>query len=610
MAIYTIPFFYENCLYYLFNMIGFKRSSDSIVSFPHFSIFFLPIALFTLYPFEERYAFAGKLLIVTFFMVGGLLQKNRWHYLIPLLILCMLFCSLLWSVSFSQSLYGAIQVMYYVLIFSIFRYTTFNTRSLMWGVRILVLVSLILSIDDGLRQIIYGYENDIQYLDSTKELISPTMRQLARDWLKTLSETGRVFSRSALPSQLAGYLLMILPLNFLLILRERFVGVKIFWGVGFLLNCIIFFYTKSFGAWLSFLGILVIGFYLFISQKHIIPWRTVLKGSVCLLLGGWVILYVIGTVRGQYLWDFQGNNPLWFRFLNWKTAIHIFFDHPVLGTGFLTFGKMYPQYMLPGANESQYVHNSYLQIGTELGLVGLVVVVWLVGHWYISATNLLRRLTPYPSKQHSQEDQVKKLFGIGFFFGGVAFLLHNIVDFDFYVFPLGVLGVSLLALTLNVLAPFSPKINSRDGLKRPRILVGYSLISCVLLAMYFIDWQYAHGMKQQEQAMVLAQSSEYEEAYTHIQQALQYASYIPEYIALEGSLLVHLHKTDLAIQRFQSAIQREPDTPWFHAGLAEAYIANHNISMAYVESRRAAELFPQKIPYQKYVQELRLLLSM
>ena len=103
----------------------------------------------------------------------------------------------------------------------------------------------------------------------------------------------------------------------------------------------------------------------------------------------------------------------------------------------------------------------------------------------------------------------------------------------------------------------------------------------------------------------LAQAAQYEEAYTSILHALQYVHWIPEYRALEGSLFVYLHKPNSAIQHFQSAIQHEPVTPWFHAGLAEAYAANYNISMAYVESRRAAELFPQKLLYQKRVQEIR-----
>jgi tetratricopeptide (TPR) repeat protein len=196
-------------------------------------------------------------------------------------------------------------------------------------------------------------------------------------------------------------------------------------------------------------------------------------------------------------------------------------------------------------------------------------------------------------------------FGISFFFGGLAFLLHNIVDFDFYVFPLGALGVSLLALTLNMFTSSPPEISKRTIGKSPHVLAGYGVIVCALLFMYFIDWQYICGKQHQERARNLAQAAQYEEAYISIRHGLQNVLHIPEYRALEGNLLVYLHQPNSAIQRFQSAIQYEPETPWFHARLAEAYAANYNISMAYVESRRAAELFPQKILYQKRVQEIR-----
>lgn len=574
-------------------MTGTRRLFDRIFFFPSLFICFLPIAVVTVSPTNERYALASKLLIILFVIFSGVLVRNGDHFLISLLVLGLLYCSVFWSVSPSLSLQGAIQITYYVLLFFIFRYTPCSPRSMIWGIRLLVCISMILSIY-GLLQLIYGYEEYFQHLDS----IPSAMRQMARGWLKALS--GRVFSRFVLPSQLAGYLLLILPLNLLLIFRERSGGVRVFWGAGFLLNCLIFFYTKSFGAWISFLGLLALGGYLFISQRRTITWWTVLKGSFAFLIGGLGILYVIGTVRGQYLWDFQGNNPLWYRFLNWKTAIHIFFDHPFLGPGLLTFGKMYPHYMLPGANESQYVHNSYLQIGTELGLLGFVVVVWLVGRWCVSAITLLRKC----SLSRVKEKQTMEQFGISFFFSGLAFLLHNIVDFDFYVFPLGVLGVSLLALTLNVFTPSPPEIGERTIRKSPHGLAGYGLIICALLSMYFIDWQYIHGKQHQEKARILAQSAQYEEAYTSIQSALRYVPRVPEYMALEGSLFLYLRQPASAIQRFQDAIQDEPETPWFHAGLAEAYIANHNISMAYVESRWAAELFPQKLPYQERVQEI------
>jgi O-antigen ligase len=580
----------------LFFMPRISQAVGHAVSCCGLASLFLPIAMTLLYPTNDQMALASKLLSVLFCLLAILFLRRPCSSALLLFILCVIYGSVLGSLSPFVSLHGAIQLTYYGLIFYLFRSTKWSKRSILWGIRLLVFLALVLS-SEGLYQHLFGYQDHLRYLEQHPGMLPPMLEQTTRDWIIALS--GRVFSRFALPSQFAGYLLMILPLNLLLILRAPLMWEKIFWSMGFGLNGFIFFYTKSFGAWLSLLCMLAIGGYIVVSQKFTLTWRTLLKGGVVLLFGGWGILYVIGTIRGQYLWDLQGNNPLWYRFLNWKIAIRIFLDHPFLGTGLFTFGKAYPPYMLPGANESQYVHNSYLQLGTELGFIGFVLVGWLVISWGVSVFKTLL-IHPLPLLRQAQLQ-----YGLIFLCSGLAFLLHNLIDFDFYVFPLGMLGIALLALTLNMLSPVVPEPRPQSVLKRPRGLAGYGVICGVLICMYIVDWRYSHSQQYQEQAVQAMQSGNYAEADTQIRKALRAAPGTPEYLALEGVILTYLRQTDAAIQAFQSAIQAEPATPWFHAGLAETYLAQHNISLAYVESRRAAELFPQKLPYHQRNQEIR-----
>lgn len=564
--------------------------ADRMVSLSYRVAFFLPIVLVTLYPTDAYPALASKLCIVLVFTVTAGFGRNRVECLAALLILGLLYGSVFWSVSPSLSLSGAIQATYYVLLFVILRNAAFSPRALIWGGRMLVLVSLPILIYAS-EQLLFGYD------------IPATEAPIVGEWMTALG--GRVFSRFALPSQLAAYLLMLLPLNLCLLLRERLMGLKLFWGAVGLLNGIIFFYTKSFGAWLSLIGLVVIGGYLFISGKRAISWRTVFEGSVLLFFGSWALLYLIGTLRGQYLWDLQGNNPLWYRFLNWQTAIRIFGAQPFLGTGFFTFGKMYPHYMLPGANESQYAHNSYLQVGAELGLIGLVMAGWLVGRWWAAVMPRLTTLRRTHVRTPASENQDAAYFGGSCFFGGLAFLFHNLIDFDFYVFPLGVLGVALLALAVNVFSPPRADIRrSRPQKNFLRTFAGFGAILCLLLTMYCIDWQALQGKQHQAQAVAFARARRYAEAATQIRQALEATPAVAEYLALEGNIFLQRQQADSARPRFQAAIRHEPETPWFHAGLAEAYLAEQNMSLAYVESRQAAVLFPQRGAYQARLQEM------
>ncbi len=554
---------------------------------------FLPIASITLYPTDEQYILFSKLAMILIVGLSGLLlRKNVSGFLFPLLTLCLCYSSLFWSVSPSQSLFGAIQLTYYTLFFVIFRSARFSHRAIFWGVRLLVGASLIIAIV-GLRQRFFGYA------------VPPDLDQITREWIDALS--GRVFSLFALPSQLAGYLLMILPLNAFLVFREKYLGIKICWGVVFFLNSAVFFSTKSFGAWLSLLCMLMAGAYLWLSRKRTITWSWLLKGTMGFLVAGGGGLYIVGLVRGQHIWDFQGNNPLWYRFLNWKTALQIFRDHPFMGTGLYTFGNIYPQYMQPGANESHYVHNTYLQFGSELGLIGILLALWFAINWSIRVLTLFRTRYQESSASPSQPKWMAIYAGFCFSLGGMGFLLHNIVDFDFYVFPLGLLGMSLLALALNILSSsLSENDASVKAFIRPKRCALYAAtgLICLLVLLYIKDWQYIYAKQQKEVADSFIKDGHYHEASAHIQKALLSAPDVPEYKALEGNIFLYFNQADSAIQRYQSAIREEPETPGFHTGLAVSYLNKQNISMAYLESRRAAELFPQKERYQKHAQEI------
>lgn len=553
--------------------------------------------MISFFPLDEQQWLYVRLLILLLFLAKVVLTENLSALFIPGMLLSFFYCSVLWSVNAPLSFHKITDLLYYVLLFTLFRSGVFSNQQVLWGVRLLVMISCLLSID-GLYQLIAGYQANFQYLDQHPEAFSETTRQLMRDWLNATS--GRIFSRFALPSQLAGYFLMILPLNLLLLIREKRVSLKICWGGIFLVNSVVFLYTKSFGAWLVMLCLCMMGIYGYLSQKRAISLRMLCKIGSGLLISGGILFYIIGMIRGQFLWDFQGNNPLWYRFLNWKIALHIFQDHPFLGTGFFTFGHLYPQYMIPGANQSQYVHNSYLQFGVEFGMIGLIFAIWFGCSWCFS---LLKKLS-----EQFRSGQFDAL-AVSFFLGGTGFLLHNIIDFDVYVFPLGALGMVMLALTANLLIPQVESTAQPSQYATLKKIVTFLLVSSVLIGIYVADWRYIHGKAYKDEATAAVESRDYAAAATSLQGALAETPHFPEYLAFQGNIFLSQHQPDSAISQFQAAIQQTPDVPWFHAGLADAFLAKGNLAMAYVESRRAAELFPQKEVYAQHAQQIRTLLE-
>jgi Tfp pilus assembly protein PilF len=81
------------------------------------------------------------------------------------------------------------------------------------------------------------------------------------------------------------------------------------------------------------------------------------------------------------------------RYVPWRVAWQIFRNHPLLGTGLATFQFHYNDYVLRWIDEGKiqgpfrigkfaHVHNEYLQILQEMGVVGLAGFAGVIGYWF------------------------------------------------------------------------------------------------------------------------------------------------------------------------------------------------------------------------------------
>jgi O-antigen ligase len=81
-----------------------------------------------------------------------------------------------------------------------------------------------------------------------------------------------------------------------------------------------------------------------------------------------------------------------FRLITWKAGLRMIAAHPVAGVGVHNFRPLVVQYELPGENVTSLAHNTYIDIGAELGIPGFLVFVgmlaatfWSLGKTYRAA---------------------------------------------------------------------------------------------------------------------------------------------------------------------------------------------------------------------------------
>src|SRR5262249_9805621 len=145
------------------------------------------------------------------------------------------------------------------------------------------------------------------------------------------------------------------------------------------------FLTRSFGF---LLGLLTVALAWLALRHRRLIWNGVTVVLLALIIAG-------GAFYSARRGAIEGSNPAGLRLDNWLSAWTIFSLHP-LGTGLNTYGVMYPQYMLPGANETQYTHNTPLQLMSELGYLivfaAAVLILIIVNAWQ---RGTVRRLSPY-----------------------------------------------------------------------------------------------------------------------------------------------------------------------------------------------------------------------
>ena len=198
------------------------------------------------------------------------------------------------------------------------------------------------------------------------------------------------------------------------------------------------FFSLSRGGILSTLGSLVILGLLFLLRGDS------RKTGILVMLFMGLMLFSVG---------FLGWDPILDRFdrvrdnagqladqrpVYWQDSARIIDDFPLAGTGFGTFVHIYPRYQtVPTGNLFvDHAHNDYLELLTDGGMIGALLVVWFLGALLLANYRALRR----------RKNRTSIFLALGSFTGMLALGLHSFTDFNFYIGANGLYFIFLAGL--------------------------------------------------------------------------------------------------------------------------------------------------------------------
>lgn len=241
--------------------------------------------------------------------------------------------------------------------------------------------------------------------------------------------TERTSATLANPNVLASYLAMMIPIVFSLLLYESKRGKKTLLTFSLITMVICLVFTHSRAGWLALVG--AMSFLLLIEKK-----KRLAVGLTLVIVVAASLLIPSVNARLRTIFDLIVNKE---RIYGAKSALQMIKDYPLTGIGINTFYHVYPQYQLPEAREHLvHAHNIFLQIGAEIGLFGLVTLLWLLIRVFKIGWETLRRT----------KNNYLQALTIGLLASLIAFLIDQEFDSTWWVGRLFIFFWVLLAVLL------------------------------------------------------------------------------------------------------------------------------------------------------------------
>jgi hypothetical protein len=521
-------------------------------------------------------------------LTKGVLEIRKISFPLPLLIFLILAIFYTFhSIDYAVSRDFLFFLISYVVIFFLIAQVV-SLKEQQWIIFAVVILGILTSLY-GLYQYFWGFQGLLGKIGET-EFSYPS--PLRGDIIGRL-EGGRVFATFLLPSHFAAFLGISIPVSAAFILSRKD-WVRYLIGLALGLQIFVLYLTKSFSGWLAL--ILACGCFVFIYLDYM---RVKLRYLVCSVGGLILVLALIfgglSLTRADNPFASISNNPMVLRVSNWGTTLEIIRDNPWIGKGLHTFSLIYPSYQRSGVNIIHHSHNSYLQLGVEMGIVGTIIFLWFACWW------LWRTLCVFRESQ----DKTSRIWTGSLMVAGIAFFTHHAFDFEFYFPSVTLAGFAVLALAVGVqkkdkVYKIALKKKSRRSLFTAVGFIVAIAVSLLLLIPFY-------GQMHFQRAKSLLKSETYfaEPAAAELKKAIRLDPSNSQYHYQYGVLLIQrLSRQQEGITEVQEAIRLSPWRHYYHFDLGMIYLVSGEEGKGLEEIKKASQLFPLDEDYHQWLRAI------
>ena len=489
------------------------------------------------------------------FLARGRIDWHKSRINIPIfLFILVMTISLLRSDFFRISLNDYIIFLFYIILCFLIRNNLPDKIELKSFIKTLFLTSFLVSLYTLIQY--YGYDPYLKGLP----YLSSTIGQ--KNWI-------------------SNYLAMIFPMIFSYFLLEKSKRIKIVYFIVLSIVYATLMICQSRGIWISISLTAILAIYIIFKFNLLKAFKENKRWLVLLLITFMIITVIYSTdnplnksaitvtERAISTFDLQ-DSSLNARLLMGMNTLKMIKDKPLFGSGIGTFKMNYLNYQADFIKDNAHfekyhlnakeAHNEYLQIGAELGLIGLGIFLSIFFIFFLI-------IIKYFNKEKSDR---RKIIVFGLSLGIVCFLIHSLLTFPLHVPALGSAFFVIVGLTIAYIknndASYNDKKNKKLKIANPKfkifitiivLFISYFLILNFVIKPYIAELAYFEGVKY-------TQENNYNNALKSYEYAVKYDHHNGRILHALGSTNYNLGIYDKAEINLKNSLNYSVDVKTFY----------------------------------------------